>query len=183
MKHNITFYPRYSNPFCRNGRITIVNKNGSKVRTTVSLTNVYQGMAMFRFTSALGTSRILRRGTRDLPGIRVFASSRAMGISKGRRGMASVHVGSHLANRRHSFPLSNVFIRVNLTTGDTPFHGGLRAAPAKRVGVSTFYHAALPKMCTTKSMSGIPCGRVIVTVNRKTGTTLSTFSSHVHKIV
>lgn len=163
--------------------MTIINNKGSKVRTTVSLTNVYSGIAIFRFVSRLGTSLILRRGTGDLPGIRVFINSRAARIVNGNSGLASLHVGSHGASRRHVVRLSNIFIRVNLTTGDTTFHKIIRVGHFNRVNVSSRYHAGIPNVCTTKSMSAMPCGRVVVTVNRNTGTTLSTFRSGMQKVV
>lgn len=183
VNHKITFYPRYSKPFCGKGRITIIKKKGSKVRTTVSLTNVYSGIAILRFVSRLGTSRILRRGLGDLPGMRILIRSRAARIMNGKSGIANVHIGSHGARRRQIVDLSNVFMRVNLMTGDNVFHSIIRMGHPNRVIVSTRYHAGIPKVCTTKSISAIPCGRVVVTVKRNTGTTLTTFRSQVQKRV
>lgn len=163
--------------------MTMINKKGSKVRTTVSLTNVYSGMAIFRFVSRLGTSGMLRRHLGALPGMRMFIDSRAARIMKGNSGLATLHVGSHGARRRHLIRLSKIFMRVNLSTGDDTFHRIIRAGHPNRVIVSTRYHAGIAKVCTTKSISAIPCGRVVVSVKRKTGTTLSTFSSEMHNIV
>lgn len=163
--------------------MTIINNKGSNVRTTVSLTNVYSGIAILRFVSRLGTSRILRRGTGDLPGIRIFLRSRSLRILNGNSGIANLHMGSHGASTRQIVSLSKVFIRVNLTTGDNIFHSIIRAGGPNRVMVSTRYQAGIPNVCTTNSMSAMPCGRVVVTVKRKTGTTLSTFRSHVENLV
>lgn len=163
--------------------MTIVNNKGSKIRTTVSLTKIYSGIAMFRFVSALGTSAILRRGTGDLPGISVVAGARAMRILKGNSGIIKLVGGSHSSRGRRVFTLSNVFIRVNLATGDALFGRLLRAGHVNRVLASGGNQASMGNVCTTKSMASISCGRVIVTVKRNTGTTLTTFRSQVHKAV
>lgn len=111
------FYPRYSNPLFGNGHITIVNNNGSNIRTTVSLTKVIDRIALLRFSDGLHTSTILRHGLCDLPGIGIVADTLADRIGNSKRGIANLICGSHSSNRFAAIRLRKVFIRVNLLPG------------------------------------------------------------------
>lgn len=97
--------------------MTIVNNNGSNIRTTVSLTNVIRRMALLRFTPRVGTSRILRSGLHDLGGISVVLGTRAARIGNSNDGIINLRCQSHIDNSVRGVRLTNVFIRVNLLPG------------------------------------------------------------------